>query len=419
MHAFIIHGGKPLNGTVKISGAKNSALKLMCAAILTEDPLELHNLPELDDITSMARLLAHLGLKLSSHENNELTLQADNITHLDAPYELVKRMRASIIVLGPMLARFGKAKVSLPGGCAIGARPVDMHLKALEQMGAKIDIEEGYVLAECPRLQGAEINFDKVSVGATENILMAATLANGVTIINNAAREPEIGDLANCLVKMGAKIDGIGTSTLRVEGVDKLHGCTHEVIADRIEAGSFIIAAAITGGEIEVQGVTPEIFGSCYDSMLEAGIEIIVGSNSLKAKSSKLKAVDITTKPFPGFATDMQAQFMSLMCLADGNSHIKETIFENRFMHVPELMRMGANISITGNEAVVHGVAKLKGAEVMATDLRASFSLVLAALAAEGQTKMSRIYHIDRGYEKVEQKLRALGADIERIIEEK
>ncbi len=416
MSSFIIKGGNPLRGKVKISGAKNSALKLLCAAILTEGKITFSNMPELDDITSMISLLSHLGIKFGN-ENGAMTLQANNIHDLTAPYELVKRMRASIIVLGPMLARFGKAKVSLPGGCAIGARPVDMHLKALEQMGAKIEIEEGYVIAECKKLQGAEINFEKVSVGATENILMAATLAEGETIINNAAREPEIGDLANCLVKMGAKIRGIGTGTLRIEGVEKLHGCEHEVIADRIEAGSFIIAAAITNGEIEVIGAKPEIFGSCYESMEAAGINIEQRENSLVATSGKIVATDITTMPFPGFATDMQAQFMALMCLAEGKSHIKETIFENRFMHVPELMRMGAKISISGNEAVVEGVEQLNSAEVMATDLRASFSLVLAALASKGETKMSRIYHIDRGYEKVEEKLRALGADIERIVE--
>lgn len=420
MHHFIINGGKPLNGSVKISGAKNSALKLLCAALLTEEKITLHNVPELDDITSMVRLLAHLGIKFGT-DADAMTLQADNIKDLTAPYDLVKLMRASIIVLGPMLARFGEAKVSLPGGCAIGARPVDLHLKALEQMGASIEIEDGYVIAKCSgenkRLQGAHIKFEKVSVGATENLLMAATLAEGETILENAACEPEISDIANCLVKMGAKIEGTGTSTLTIQGVEKMHGCEHEVIADRIEAGSFIIAAAMTGGKIELENVNKDIFGEVYDKLLEAGINIEENGKNLIASSNKLLATNITTKPFPGFATDMQAQFVALMCLANGESTIKETIFENRFMHVPELQRMGANIAIDGNIAKVTGIENLKPAEVMATDLRASFSLVLAALAAKGQTKINRVYHIDRGYEKVEEKLRALGADIARITE--
>ena len=417
MDSFIIKGGNALKGSVKISGAKNSALKLMCAALLTEKRVVLHNIPELDDITSMARLLAHLGMKLGSHENNTLELQADNITDLTAPYDLVRRMRASIIVLGPILARFGKAKVSLPGGCAIGTRPVDMHLKALEQMGAKIDIDSGYVLAECKKLQGAEIFFEKVSVGATENILMAATLAEGVTILHNSAREPEIVDLANMLTKMGAKIEGAGTETIRITGVESLGGVEHTTVVDRIEAGSFIIAAGMTGGEIFLEGVHANIMGASLPKMREAGILITESEKGLLAKGEGLAATNVITAPYPGFATDMQAQFMSLMTIASGTSTIEETIFENRFMHVPELCRMGADIKITGHTAVVTGVAKLKGAEVMATDLRASFSLVLAALAAEGETKMGRIYHIDRGYEKVEQKLRSLGADITRIKE--
>lgn len=419
MDYFIIKGGNALTGKVKISGAKNSALKLMCASLLTEDKLTLHNLPNLADITSMARLLAHLGVKLGTGDfeitSNTLELQADSVANLIAPYELVSRMRASIIVLGPMLARFGEARVSLPGGCAIGARPVDMHLKALEKMGAKIEIEDGYVVAECKKLQGTEIEFEKVSVGATENILMAATLANGTTVLKNCAREPEIGDLASCLNSMGAKVTGIGTATLTIEGVESLHGTTHEVIADRIEAGSFIVAAGMTGGEIELEDVSIEILGDSYDKMVEAGISIEKTENGLIAKGGKIKAVDIVTEPFPGFATDMQAQLMALMTIADGKSNISETIFENRFMHAPELMRMGADISISGNEAVVNGVDKLNGAEVMATDLRASFSLVIAALAAEGETKINRVYHIDRGYEMVVRKLQGLGADIKRI----
>lgn len=416
MHHFIINGGKPLNGKVKISGAKNSALKLLCASILTDQKVTLHNIPELDDITSMVRLLAHFGIKFGT-DGDAMTLESGHVLKLEAPYDLVKRMRASIIVLGPMLARFGRAKVSLPGGCAIGARPVDLHLKALEQMGAEIDIEEGYVLARCPKLRGAHIKFEKVSVGATENLLMAATLAEGKTILENAACEPEIIDICNMLIKMGAKIEGIGTSVLTIQGVEKLSGCEHEVIADRIEAGSFMIAAAMTGGKIELENVSEDIFCESLNAMRHAGINIEKTENGLIASKGKLTAVDITTMPFPGFATDMQAQFMALMCLAEGESVIRETIFENRFMHVPELQRMGANISIDGNTAIVHGVEKLKPAEVMATDLRASFSLVLAALVADGQTKLTRIYHIDRGYEKVEEKLRALGADIARVAE--
>lgn len=415
MDHFIIKGGNRLSGTVNISGAKNSALKLMCAALLTPEPVILHNVPELADITSMARLLAHLGMKMSSHENNTITLQSDNIHDFDAPYELVSKMRASIIVLGPLLARFGQAKVSLPGGCAIGTRPVDLHLKALEQMGAKIEIEAGYVNATCPKLQGAEIFFEKVSVGATENTLMAATLAEGITILHNAAREPEITDLANMLIKMGAKIEGAGTETIKITGVKSLGGVEHTTIADRIEAGSFIIAAAITGGEIFIPNIKHDLLGASWFKMKEAGIELSEENGGIKAKGGKIKATNVLTAPFPGFATDMQAQFMSLMTLADGTSTIDEVIFENRFMHAPELMRMGADIKITGHTAVVKGVEKLKGAEVMATDLRASFSLVIAALAAEGETKINRVYHIDRGYEKIVRRLAAIGADIKRV----
>ena len=420
MDHFIIKGGNRLSGTVEISGAKNSALKLMCAALLTPEPVILHNVPELADITSMARLLAHLGMKMSSHENNTITLQSDNIHDFDAPYELVSKMRASIIVLGPLLARFGQAKVSLPGGCAIGTRPVDMHLKALEQMGAKIEIEAGYVNATCPKLQGAEIFFEKVSVGATENTLMAATLAEGVTILHNAAREPEITDLANMLIKMGAKIEGAGQETIKITGVKSLSGVEHTTVKDRIEAGSFILAAAITGGEITIPNMEHELLGASWFKMKEAGIELTQEGKNIRAKASgKFKATDVLTAPFPGFATDMQAQFMTLMCIANGTSTIDEVIFENRFMHAPELARMGADIKISGHTAVVKGIEKLKGAEVMATDLRASFSLVIAALAAEGETKINRVYHIDRGYEKIVRRLAAIGADIKRIKVEK
>ncbi len=467
MDYFTINGGKALKGSVKIGGAKNSALKLVCAALLTDRKVTLHNVPELADITSMARLLAHLGVKLSvpSPEgrvregfgliqpeetlpppppsgrgikeyfppsgrgleeysstsgrggflpDNTLELQADNITELTAPYELVSRMRASIIVLGPLVARFGKARVSLPGGCAIGTRPVDMHLKALEQMGAKIDIEDGFVIAECKKLKGAEIFFEKVSVGATENILMAATLAEGVTTLHNAAREPEIADLADMLGKMGAKIEGAGSETIRITGVSSLSGVEHTTVADRIEAGSFIAAAGITGGDIFIENVNPDIMGLSLPKLREAGIIIDIENGGIRARGNGIRAVNIVTAPFPGFATDMQAQFMALMCLAEGTSTIEENIFENRFMHVPELNRMGADIKITGHTAVVKGVKQLKGAQVMATDLRASFSLVIAALAAKGETRINRVYHIDRGYEKVVRRLAALGAEIER-----
>ena len=415
MDHFIIKGGKPLTGTVNISGAKNSALKLMCAALLTPEKVTLNNVPELADIKSMAHLLEHMGVKIGAHENNIMQLDASNITDLTAPYDLVSKMRASIIVLGPMLARFGKAKVSLPGGCAIGTRPVDLHLKALEQMGAHIEIENGYVIASAKKLKGTEIFFEKVSVGATENILMAATLAEGITILQNPAREPEIIDLANMLISMGAKIEGAGTKTIRITGVEKLHGTTHTTIADRIEAGSFIVAAAITGGDIFLPGIDPEILGASWFKLKEAGTDLSTENGGIRARAGSIKATNVITAPFPGFATDMQAQFMTLMCLAKGTSTIEEVIFENRFMHVPELSRMGADIKITGHTALVTGVEKLTGAEVMATDLRASFSLVIAALAATGETKINRVYHIDRGYEKVEEKLRSLGANIERI----
>lgn len=416
MDHFIIKGGKPLNGDVKISGAKNSALKLMCAALLTSEKVKLHNVPELADITSMADLLSHMGVKIGSHENNSMEIDASNVTELVAPYELVSKMRASIIVLGPMLARFGKAKVSLPGGCSIGTRPVDLHLKALEQMGAKIEIDAGYVVASCETLKGAEIFFEKVSVGATENTLMAATLADGVTILRNPAREPEIVDLAQMLIKMGANIEGAGTEVIKITGVAKLNGATHTTIADRIEAGSFIVAAAVTGGDIYMPHINAEIMGASWFKLKEAGIELEEQNGGIRAKAGKeIKATSFITAPFPGFATDMQAQFMTLMCLAKGTSTIEEVIFENRFMHVPELARMGADVKISGHTAVVTGVEKFKAAEVMATDLRASFSLVIAALAAEGESKINRVYHIDRGYEKVEEKLRGLGADIQRV----
>ena len=419
MDSLIIKGGIPLRGQVKISGAKNSALKLMCAALLTEEPLILHNIPQLADIATMAVLLTQHGVKISN-QDEAITLQAANITNFTAPYTLVKQMRASLIVLGPLLSRFGQAKVSLPGGCAIGTRPVDLHLQALEKMGAHIEIEDGYILAKCKKLKGAKIEFASVSVGATENILMAATLAQGQTILKNAAQEPEISDLANCLVKMGAKIDGIGSDTLKIEGVEKLKGTEHEVIADRIETGSFITAAAITGGDIELINAKAEHLQIVLEKLTDARVDIEETPNGLRAKRiGSLKPVNVETKPYPGFPTDMQAQFMALMTLAEGDSEITETIFENRFMHVPELVRMGAEIKLSGHTALLSGVKKLKAAEVMATDLRASFSLVIAALAAEGESKIGRVYHIDRGYEKIARRLQGLGAEITRVKNEK
>ena len=425
MDKIKITGGQKLKGTVKIAGAKNAALPLMAASLLTEETLKLDNLPHIADISTMANLLVQHGadLELDGMECNTgggvISLTAKSIDNLEANYDIVRKMRASVLVLGPLLARFGEAKVSLPGGCAIGTRPIDLHLQAFEKMGAKIELEEGYIKASVEgKLKGAEIHFEKVSVGATENIIMAACLADGETTIINAAKEPEVVDLANCLVKMGAKIKGIGTGTLKIEGTDKLGGAEHSVISDRIEAGSYMIAAAITDGDIQLQGVDVNIMESTIERLAAAGVSIENVSESsiqVKRKESGLKSVDAITLPYPGFPTDMQAQFMALMCVADGNSIINETIFENRFMHVSELTRMGADISIEGHKAMVKGVSELKGAELMATDLRASVSLVLAALAAEGETLINRVYHIDRGYERIEEKLMMLGAIIERV----
>ena len=423
MDKLVIHGGHRLEGEVQISGAKNAALPLMAASLLTEEGLTLTHMPYLADITAMANLLGHLGVELgvegayAQSGTHNLSLKAAAITTQEAPYDLVRKMRASILVLGPLLARFGVARVSLPGGCAIGARPVDLHLKAMEALGAKITLDEGYVIAEAPEggLKGGEVNFPKVSVGATENILMAAVLADGVTLIRNAAREPEITDLAECLVAMGANIDGIGSDRLEVTGVPSLHKATHRVVADRIEAGSFAIAAAMTGGDITLKDVQPRLLRAVLASMQEAGITIEEAENSIRVKSNgDIKAVDIETQPFPAFPTDMQAQWVALMTQAEGSAIVNETIFENRFMHVPELQRMGANIRLDGHMAVVTGKSALKGAPVMATDLRASMALVLAGLVAEGETTVSRIYHLDRGYERLEDKLAVLGADIRR-----
>jgi UDP-N-acetylglucosamine 1-carboxyvinyltransferase len=424
MKKLLITGGNKLNGTVQIAGAKNAALPLMVASILTDEKLTLSNVPQVADISTMANLLSNLGIDFNMDGMNEndghlgkvITFDAANIDNPVAPYDLVCKMRASILILGPLLARFGKAKVSLPGGCAIGTRPVDLHLKALEKMGAKIELVGGYVEASVQgRLKGAEIHFDKPSVGATENILMAASLAEGITEIHNAAREPEITDLIKCLKAMGAKIEGEGSSVIKIQGVDKLHAAEHRIIADRIEAGTYVAAAAITDGCLKLSGLDINLLEGFKDKMENAGISIVDLGNEVvevKRSSKNLTAVDITTQPFPGFPTDMQAQFMSLMCVAEGTSTISENIFENRFMHVLELVRMGAHIEIHGNVAIVKGAKELYGAEVMATDLRASVSMVLAALVAKGQTTINRLYHLERGYERLAEKLIACGADI-------
>lgn len=424
MDKIIIRGGKPLSGRIPVSGAKNAALTLLPAAILTEEPLTLRNLPRLADIDTFTHLLNQHGVSMILEGSRPeefgrvMTLKASRITNTVAPYDIVRRMRASVLVLGPLLARCGEATVSLPGGCAIGTRPIDLHLKGLEALGAKIELAQGYVKAMAPDgLKGGVVRFPFVSVGATENILMAATLADGETIIENAAREPEIVDLANCLVAMGAEIEGIGTERIVVKGKTRLHGATYAVMADRIEAGSYACAAAITDGELELTGVNADTMGSVIQAFEEAGVSVTSGRNSLVVRRSAggLKGISVTTAPYPGFPTDMQAQFMAMLALADGASVLTETIFENRYMHVPELARMGADIQVRGRSAFVRGVDSLTGAPVMATDLRASMSLVIAGLAAQGETTVNRIYHLDRGYERLEEKLSAVGADIERV----
>ncbi len=427
MDKIRIIGGTPLRGVIPIGGAKNAALALMPACLLTDKTLSLSNLPHLVDITTMANLLSQHGVSMSlnghapngGHTGRVLELTAANISNTTAPYDLVRKMRASVLVLGPLLARCGQAKVSLPGGCAIGTRPVDLHLKALEQMGARIQVEGGYIVADVPggRLKGAHVVFPQVTVGGTENILMAAALADGETVIANAAREPEVCDLAHCLIAMGAKIDGLGSGTLHVQGVDRLHGAEYSVLPDRIETGTYAVAAAITRGDIELVGARRELMLSVEKVLVECGVAIEDTDRGFRvsADRTRLSGVDIMTEPYPGFPTDMQAQLMALMATADGASMITETIFENRFMHVPELARMGARVNVHGASAIVRGVPKLSGAPVMATDLRASVSLVLAGLAAEGETMVNRVYHLDRGYERVEEKLAACGARIERI----
>lgn len=419
MDKLAIIGGRPLYGEIPISGAKNSALKVMAAALLSDEPLTLYNVPRLADVDMLLRLLEQHGTA-SSFEGSTLRLHAKDITSTEAPYDLVRKMRASFNVLGPLLARERKAKVSLPGGCAIGARPVDLHLKALTAMGAKIELDEGYVFAEAPKgLKGADIAFPFVSVGATEHAMLAAVRADGITTIENAAREPEITDLADCLNAMGGKVTGAGTSTITVEGVAHLHAAEHHVLPDRIETGAYIMAVAATGGELELKGARADLLGAAWAVLEEVGINLEEMDGGLRVKrlGDRCTATDIVTQPFPGFPTDLQAQFMALMTMADGVSTIKETIFENRFMHAPELGRMGAKISVDGQTATVRGVTRLKGAPVMATDLRASMSLVIAGLAAEGQTMVNRVYHLDRGFERLEEKLQACGALIERVKE--
>ena len=416
MDKFIIHGGKQLSGGVKINGAKNASLALMPASLLATGKSVLYNTPELNDVYTMLKLLNHLGVK-SVFKNHILELDTSNITSQDAPYEHVKKMRASVYVLGPLLARYGKAKVSLPGGCAWGPRPINLHLDGLKKMGAEIELAEGYVIAQTKKLRGTKINFGISSVGATGNLLMAATLAEGTTVITNAAREPEITNLANYLLKMGAKIDGIGTSVLTVEGVDQLFHSEIETIPDRIEAGTILIAVALTGGSVKISGILSEYFESVLLKLQDSGCKILKNNNIIELTASKTSIIptDIITSVFPGFPTDMQAQWITYMSLADGISKITDTIYLDRFTHVPELARLGADITVNENTAVVKGVKKLKGAKVMSTDLRASASLVLAGLAAEGTTEVLRVYHLDRGYQKIEEKLLALGADIERV----
>ena len=419
MDKFLIQGGRTLNGEVRISGAKNAALPLLAATILADSPIQITNVPNLKDVNTLVQLIAGLGVTIS-YKGDTVSADTSTLDNQFAPYELVKTMRASILVLGPLLARYGEAKVSLPGGCAIGSRPVDQHLKALEALGATISVENGYVHAHVDgRLKGGEVVFDMVTVGGTENILMAAALADGVTVIRNAAREPEITDLAQMLIKMGAKIEGVDTDTLTVTGVESLHGCDYAVVADRIETGSYLAAAAMTGGRVKTTHTDPTLLEAVLEKFEEMGAEVTRGDDwiELDMQGKRPKAVSFRTLPHPDFPTDMQAQIMAVNAIGRGFATISETIFENRFMHVPELSRMGANIQVEGNDAVVTGVEQLSAAPVMATDLRASFSLVLAALAAQGETLVDRIYHIDRGYENVEAKLQGLGAIIKRVSE--
>ncbi len=414
MDKIVIRGGQRLHGEVRISGAKNAALPILMSSLLADGWNTYHNIPDLLDIKTVCRLLANLGAQIESGAVTRIN--AGNDIRCEAPYDLVKTMRASVLVLGPLVARFGEARVSLPGGCAIGARPVNLHIKALQEMGAEVELQDGYVRARAKKLRGANLYFDISTVGGTENILMAACLAEGITEIKNAAREPEVGNLAEVLVAMGAKITGAGTDVIRIEGVPKLHPADVTVIPDRIETGTFLIAAGITGGDVAIRGCEPSHLDALIAKLREAGMVIDPIQGGLRARGvGRLRRVDVKTLPYPGFPTDLQAQVMALMALSEGSGTVTETVFENRFMHVAELMRMGADIQVKGNTAVVRGVPKLRGAPVMATDLRASASLILAGLAAEGTTELSRVYHIDRGYEQVEKKFSALGADILRV----
>ena len=415
MDKLLITGGNRLSGEIVISGAKNAALPILCAGLLTSSTVHLSNVPRLQDVSTMLKLLGQMGLGIEQ-DGERVALNGKAITRLEAPYEMVKTMRASILVLGPLLARFGEAKVSLPGGCAIGSRPVDQHIKGLQAMGAEITIEAGYIHAKAKKLKGTRVVTDMITVTGTENLLMAATLAEGETILENAAREPEVGDLANLLVAMGAKINGIGTDRLVIEGVAELHGVSHAVIADRIETATFLCAVAAAGGDVTLKNVRTDILDVALDKLREAGVVLTSGADWIRVQmAARPKAVNFRTTEYPGFPTDMQAQIMAMNCLADGSSRVTETIFENRFMHVQEMNRLGASITIDGHTASVTGVERLVGAPVMATDLRASASLVIAALAAQGQTLIDRIYHLDRGYDRMEVKLSAVGADIVRV----
>ena len=415
MQKLVVQGGFPLRGEVRISGAKNAALPIMCASLLTSDVLQLSNMPDLHDIATMRKLLEQMGVK-AAVQGDEMTLHGAHVDKLEAPYDMVKTMRAAVLVLGPLVARFGEARVSMPGGCAIGSRPVDIHIKGLQAMGAQIFIEHGYIHAQAKRLKGARILFDIVSVTSTENLMMAAALAEGVTVLENAAREPEVVDLAYCLIAMGAKIEGAGSHTIVITGVDRLHGAAHRIMPDRIESGTFLVAAAATGGSIVLRDTRADILDSVLEKLVEAGARIRSDSESIHLDmTGRPKSVNVRTAPYPAFPTDMQAQFMALNVIADSSATVVETIFENRFMHVQELRRLGARIDVEGNTALVHGVDHLEGATVMATDLRASACLVIAGLVAQGETVIDRIYHLDRGYEHIEIKLSQLGANIFRI----
>lgn len=417
MDKLIITGGKALSGEIRISGAKNAALPIIVSTLLADDPVLIRNIPHLHDITTTMELLGRMGVSLTMDEKMDVEVNPTTIKSYVAPYELVKTMRASILVLGPLLARFGEAEVSLPGGCAIGARPVNLHINGLEAMGADIQVENGYIKAKCKRLKGAKIVLDVVTVTGTENLMMAAALADGTTILENAAREPEVVDLADCLNAMGAKVSGAGTDTITIEGVERMHGTTYDILPDRIETGTYLVAAAVTGGKVKLKDTDPSLLDAVISKLKDAGAEIDSGEDwiEIDMKGKRAKAIDVRTAPYPAFPTDMQAQFSILNAVAEGSSSITETIFENRFMHVQELKRMGADIEVNGNTALVKGVEGLKSAPVMATDLRASASLVIAGLVAKGETVVERIYHIDRGYECIEEKLQQLGATIRRV----